>query len=141
MDFILTPIFCSDKYFQNYRRIREEHRGPRAAAVDVFDQVKHAWRKVDQHRDEAEKEKPAEEFQRPGRSVEWRERECIPHNLEQNHVYENADVAEHLAFRLPQKFGTRRLLRRREVSIDEIRLHNRTEHSQKNKWNKDRTIF
>ena len=136
----LTPFFRPDKHFQNHRGIREEHRGPRAATVNVFDQIKHAWRKVDQHREKAEKEQPAEKFQRPGWPVESRERECIPDDLKQNHVHEKADIAKHLTLRLPQKLGTRRLLRRSEVSIDEIRLHDRTDHSEKNEWHKDRAV-
>jgi hypothetical protein len=43
-------------------RIRQQHREPRSWATDVFGQVEHAWRKVDQQCDETQEEKPAAEF-------------------------------------------------------------------------------
>src|SRR5215213_1842085 len=137
---ILTPFLCPDKHSHNHGRIREQHRGPRAPAIDVFDQIKHARWEVDQHREKAENEKPSQKLCEPRRPAQWREGECIPDHLKQDHIHKNANIAKHFALRMPQKLETRRLLWRREISIDKERLHDRTDQSQKNDRNKDRAI-
>src|ERR1051326_7391348 len=133
-----APLICADEHAHYDGRIRQQHRQPRAPPVDVFGEIKHARRKIDQQCDEAQKEEQPKKLRRPGWPAEIRGSKKVPDDLKQNHVDEDADVAECLALRLTQELGTRRFLRRREVTINEISLQDREDESEEDRRDKDR---
>ena len=91
--------------------------------MDVFRKIKHARWEVNQERDETQEEKPAEELENPRRVAQARKRQRVPEYLEQNHIEEETDVAEGLALWRAQEIPFWRLFGRREISVDQIRLH------------------
>ena len=91
--------------------------------MDVFRKIKHARWEVNQERDKTQEEEPAEELENPRRVAQVRKRQHVPEYLEQNHVEEETDVAEGLALWRAQEIPFGRFLWRREISVDQIRLH------------------
>ena len=91
--------------------------------MDVFRKIKHARWEVNQERDKAEEEEPAKELNDSGRVAEVRKRQHVPEHLKQNHVKEETDIAERFALRSAQQIPFRRFFWRREVSVNQIRLH------------------
>jgi hypothetical protein len=67
--------------------------------MNVFGQVKHSRRKVNQKREEQKNEESAKEFKNTTNSCPGSPRQHIPNRLEQNHIEKDADVTEQLAFR------------------------------------------
>src|SRR5205085_6010550 len=118
----------------------QQHRQPPAAAVDVFREVEHPRRKIYQQRDEAQKEKSPGKIQRAGWPRQIREGQQVPDDLEENHVQKYADVAQRFTLRIAQELAARRFLRRREVAINQKRLHDRADQSGNDKWNKTRAV-
>src|SRR6185369_8341838 len=104
---ISSVLSAAYKYSHDHRRVREQHHQPRAAPLDVFGEIKHSWWKINQQRDKAQKEKPAQKVCGTGRSRHGSKRQQIPADLKENHVYEDADVAESLACRTAQEFKAR----------------------------------
>ena len=65
--------------------------------MNVFGEVKHSRRKVNQQRNETQEEEPAAKIQQIFGMAQVDKRQHIPTDLEQNHVQEQADVAESFA--------------------------------------------
>ena len=105
--------------------------------MDVFRKIKHARWEVNQERDKTEEEEPAEELENPRRVAQVRESKHIPEHLEQNHVEEETDVAEGLALWRAQEIPFWRLFWRREISVDQIRLHDGKKQDSEDRRNKD----
>ncbi len=70
--------------------------------MDVLGKIKHARWEVNQERDKAQEEKPAEKLNNPGRVAQIRKRQQVPEHLKQNHVQEETDIAECFALWSPQ---------------------------------------
>ena len=107
--------------------------------MDVFRQIKHPRWKVNQERNEAKEEEPAQEFCNSRWVTQVGERQHVPKHLKQNHVQEETDVAESFGLWRAQKIPLGRFFRRREVAVNENRLHDRQDQDRKDQGNKDRS--
>ena len=65
--------------------------------MNVFGEVQHARREVNQKREEQKNEESAEEFKNTTNTSKGSPRQHVPNGLEQNHIDKDADVAEQLA--------------------------------------------
>src|SRR5436190_2919037 len=108
--------------------------------MDIFQKVEHARREINQQRNEAQKEKPAREFEQTRRPAQWGERQHIPHDLKKNHVQEEANITKRLTFRCEKKFHRWRFLRRREITVDQVGLEVRKDQPCNNERHKERAI-
>ena len=91
--------------------------------MDVFGKIKHARWEVNQERDKAEEEEPAEKLNDAGWVAEIHKRQHVPEHLKENHVQEETDIAERFALWRAQEIPFWLFFWRREISIDQIRLH------------------
>ena len=91
--------------------------------MDVLRKIKHAWWEVNQERDKTQEEESAEKFDNPGRVAEVRKRQQVPERLEQNHIEKETDIAERFALWRAQEVPFWRFFWRREISVDQKRLH------------------
>lgn len=105
--------------------------------MDVLRKIKHARWEVNQERDETQEEESAEKFDDAGRVAEVRKRQHVPEHLEQNHIQEQTNVAECLALWRAQEIPFWRLFWRREISVDQIRLHDGKKQDSEDRWNED----
>src|SRR4030095_7371222 len=105
--------------------------------MNVFRKIKHAWWEVNQERDKTQEEEPAEELNNARRVAQVCERQQVPEHLEQNHIEEKTNVAERLAQWCAQEIPFRWLFWRREISVDQIRLHDRENQDGEDHWNED----
>ena len=65
--------------------------------MNVFREVKHARREVNQKSKKQENEESPKEFENTANTSKGSPRQHIPRRLEQNHIHKDADVAEQFA--------------------------------------------
>lgn len=135
---MILLLICAKKNPPDNRRICQQYRQPDAAAFNVFGEIKYARRKINQKRDETQKEKSARKISEVGNRLERGCRQQIPGDLKQNHIQENADIADDFRARIAQKFVCRWGFRRRKIAVNNDGLKDHENQSEQNRGNENR---